>query len=435
MNKTREHFTNDSLFSLIRGALNHHHQDKPKQYEISTVDCMVSALALFSLKYPSLLQFEKDRQSEEAILRHNLRTLYSVNKAPCDTQMRDRLDGLGLTGIRSANKAIIGRLQRGKVLENWKYLDQYYLLGLDGTGFFSSPTIHCNSCCEKRHKNGDVTYSHQMVVGSIVHPDMRQVLPIGFEPIVKSDGQQKNDCERNASKRWLDNFREAHPKLPVVIIGDGLFSNGPFIDMLEHHRCHYILVCQEKDHKYLYDWFWKAEAPDVTEFKETVGKVHKRYRFMVNVPLNDSRSDKLVNVVFYEEIDAKGIKRSWVWVTDLKVTQKNVREIVKAGRARWKIENETFNTLKNQGYNFEHNYGHGTKTLSNVLAGLMLLAFLVDQCLEAVNLDFKQVLQKLETRSRLWQKIRSGVQWFLVESWDAIYASILAPPKFVLKSA
>ena len=121
MNKTREQFTNDSLFSLIRKALSQDHQDKPKQYEIPTVDCMVSALALFSLKYPSLLQFEKERQSEEAILRHNLRTLYGVNKAPCDTQMRDRLDGLGLTGIRSANKAIIGRLQRGKVLDQWKF--------------------------------------------------------------------------------------------------------------------------------------------------------------------------------------------------------------------------------------------------------------------------------------------------------------------------
>ena len=99
-----------------------------------------------------------------------------------------------------------------------------------------------------------------MVVGSIVHPDMRQVFPIGFEPIVKSDGQEKNDCERNASKRWLEEFRRPHPQLSVIVVVDGLFSNGPFIDMLEQHRCCYILVCQEKDHKYLYDWFWKAGA-------------------------------------------------------------------------------------------------------------------------------------------------------------------------------
>jgi hypothetical protein len=434
MNQTRNQFTHSSLLSLVRESLSLHHQDKPKKYDIPTADCLMSGLAMFSLKYASLLQFEKHRKSEETTLCHNMHNLYEVPRVPCDTQMRERLDGQKLTGIRASNKAIIGRLQRGKVLEEWKFLD-HYLVPLDGTGFFSSSSIHCDSCCEKNHKGGEKTYTHQMVVGSIVHPDKKQVLPLGFEPIVKSDGQEKNDCERNASKRWLINFREAHPKLPVIVIGDGLFSNGPFIDDLESHHCHYILVAQEKDHKYLYDWFWKAESPDVTEFEETIGKVHKRYRFMENVPLNDSRADKLVSVVFYEEINAKGIKRKWLWVTNLKVTRQNVKDIVKAGRARWKIENETFNTLKNQGYNFEHNYGHGNKTLSNVLAGLMLLAFLIDQCLEAVNLDFQKILEKMETRSRLWQKIRSLFDLAFIESWEALYAAILAPPQFVLKSA
>ncbi len=305
MNQTRNQFKHSSLLTLVREDLKRHHQDNPKQYDIPTVDYMASALAMFSLKYPSLLQFEKARKSEETTLDHNLRTLYGVPRAPCDTQMRERLDGHELTGIRSASKAIIGRLQRGKVLEDWKFLD-HYLVPLDGTGFFSSHTVHCSSCCEKLHKDGEVTYTHQIVVGSIVHPDKRQVLPIGFEPIVKSDGQKKNDCERNASKRWLENFRETHPKLPVIIIGDGLFSNGPFIDLLEEHRCHYILLAKEDDHKYLYDWFWKATIPDVTEFEETVGKVHKRYRFMENVPLNDSRSDLLVDVVFMEKLMPRG---------------------------------------------------------------------------------------------------------------------------------
>lgn len=98
---------------------------------------------------------------------------------------------------------------------------------------------------------------------------------------------------------------------------------------------------------------------------------------------------------------------------------------MKGARARWKIENETFNTLKNQGYHFEHNFGHGFKTLSNVLAGFMLLAFLIDQCLEAVNLDFKKLVQHTKQRCRLWNKIRSGIQWVQFGSWDALYQAIL----------
>ena len=67
------------------------------------------------------------------------------------------------------------------------------------------------------------------------------------------------------------------------------------------------------------------------------------------------------------------------WVTDLRVSTRNVYALMRGGRARWKIENETFNTLKNQGYHFEHNYGHGEQNLSGVFATIMMLAFLVDQ--------------------------------------------------------
>ena len=271
-----------------------------------------------------------------------------------------------------------------------------------------------------------------MVIGSIVHPNLRQVLPIGFEPIVKSDGQQKNDCERNASKRWLEEFRSEHPQLPTVIMADALFSNAPFIELLEEHRCHYILVCQKDDHVYLWNWFWSAEKPDVVEFEETVDTIHKRYRFMKDVPLNESHFDRRVTVVFYQETYPNGKKATWRWMTDLEVTTTNVKEIVKGGRTRWKIENETFNTLKNQGYNFEHNYGHGLKTLRNLLAGLMFLVFLIDQCLEAVNLEFQGALKKLVSRIRFWRKIRSYFECFKISTWEQLYGSILDTPIFVL---
>lgn len=429
MNRTRDQFTMSSLCRLVRGVFSQHNQDRVGRYKISTTDCLMSAFALFSLKYPSLLQFDKELSHEKA-LRHNLGSLFGIKHIPCDTQMRERLDGLSFTNPRIAMKSVLARLQRAKVLEQWQFMG-HYLVSLDGTGFFSSSQIHCPQCCEKHHRNGTTTYSHQMVVGSIVHPSLRQVLPIGFEPIVKSDGQQKNDCERNASKRWLAEFRRQHPQLPTIIVADGLSANAPFIKLLEHYRCHYILVCQKDDHKYLWDWFWKAEKPDVVAFEETVEKIHKSYRFMENVPLNES-SDRLVTVVFYQETHPKGRKISWGWITDLPVTAQNVREIVKGARTRWKIENETFNTLKNQDYHFEHNYGHGLKTLSNVLAGLMLLAFLIDQCLEAVNLEFQKALKKMGQRIRLWYKLRSGFQWLHIETWEKLYASILDPPTFNL---
>lgn len=448
MNRTRSQFTPGSLFGLTRDCFHQLTQgvlgggrseggsngSSERQKKISLVDCLLSALAVFSLKYASLLQFDKEASSTESALRHNLRALFGVDRAPCDTSMRERLDGVELGVVRGAMKAVLARLQRGKVLEQWKFLGRYFLISLDGSGFFSSANIHCNQCCEKHHRNGTITYSHQMVVGSVVCPGLRQVLPIGFEPIVKKDGEKKNDCERKASKRWLENFRKDHPQLPTVIVADGLSSNDPFIENLEKNRCSYILVCKNDDHKYLWNWFWAAEKVDVTEFEETIDHTHKRYRFMKNVPLNES-SQRLVTVVHYHETRPDGKTYACGWITDLEVTHKNVRDIVKGGRARWKIENETFNTLKNQGYEFEHNFGHGFKTLSNLLAGLMLLAFLIDQSLEAVNLDFKKALQKLKQRCYLWETIRSSVKMILFKAWDDVYASILDPPVFSLESA
>ena len=436
MHSTRQQFTNASLLKLVHGIFKQNHQDTPGTFAISTADCLMSALAMFTLKYPSLLQF--DQEIHYKALRHNLKTLYDVKMAPCDTTMRERLDGVDLTTIRSACQAILYRLQRGKVLERWRFLEKYYLVSLDGSQFFSSNKVHCNHCCETHHKNGSITYHHQMVVGSIVNPSMRQVLPIGFEPIVKEDGALKNDCERNASKRWLQEFRTQHPQLPTVIVADGLSANDPFIAMLEQHRCHYILVCKEDDHKYLWDWFWHAEAPDMVAFEEIDTNVTKHYRFMHNVPLNDS-SDRKVTVVYYQELHTKPAKSkrkkpdySCGWVTDLAVTVENVKEIVKGGRARWKIENETFNTLKNQNYNFAHNYGHGLKTLSNILAGIMLLAFLIDQTLESVNLDFQKSLKHLVSRCNLWRQISARFSLLHLESWDQLYSSILDPPILVI---
>jgi hypothetical protein len=338
MHATRNQFTHGSLLTLVRDKFQQFAQGTTTtRHKISTTDCLMSALACFSLKYPSLLQFDKEASSCESTLRHNLKTLYGVDQAPCDTQMRERLDHMTLSPLRQAMKAVIARLQRGKFLDQWKFLDQYYVISLDGTGFFSSHDIHCKQCCEKHHRNGSITYHHQMVVGAMVNPSMKQVLPIGFEPIVKGDGDQKNDCERNASKRWLFQFRQDHPHLPTVMVADGLSSNDPFITMLEEHRCHYILVCKQDDHTYLWDWFNVAKAPDITVMEETVQGVHCTYRFMKDVPLNAS-SNKRVTVVHYKEVHPNGKTYRCGWVTDLEVTQQNIKNIVKGGRSRWKIE-------------------------------------------------------------------------------------------------
>jgi hypothetical protein len=404
--------------------------------KISTTDAIMSGLAVFHLKYPSLLRFDQHRAEDPAI-ENNLKNLFGIQNVPSDTYMRERLDGLDVSWTQKAINFLFHRLQRGKALEKWKVLDKYYVVSVDGTGSFYSSQISCKSCCTTVHNRGKeneyTTYDHKMIVGSIVHPDIPQVLPILFEPNIKEDGDTKNDCERSGIKRFLKNFHKIHPFLPVIFVADGLHSNGPLIKEIVENKKHYIITAKEADHQALYEYFWTGEHPDVTEFTDISHGITGTYRFMDNVPLNDSHLDLLVTVIHLKETDEKGKTTNWCWVTNLKVSAKNIKKVVKVARSRFKIENETYNTLKNFGYGFGRNFGHGSKTLCNFLASLMILAFLIDQILESFNKEFRACLEKCVSHINLWERIRSFFFNFVIPSWEVLYAAILDPPYPILK--
>jgi hypothetical protein len=288
-------------------------------------------------------------------------------------------------------------------------LDGHSLVALDGTGAFSSPPIHCDSCLHKDHRNGSVTYYHPMLGAAIIHPDVRAVIPLMPEPIVKQDGTEKNDCERHAAKRFIAKRRQDHPHLKVIITEDALRANAPHIETLHDYGCHYLLGVKEGDHTYVFQQVQAAEeAGRVTCYERhdrTAGLMH-RFRFVNDMPLNGSSTDVRVNGIEYWEVSQDQVQHC-SWVTDLRVSKRSVYTRMRGGRARWKIEHETFNTLKNQGDNFEHNDGHGEKNLSVVFAMLMMLAFLVDQTQQLCCALFRAVWAKWGSKRLLWERRRA----------------------------
>ena len=388
--------------------------------DISLTDALMAAFALFSLKSPSLLAFDKHR------VEGNLGTIYAIDHVPCDTQMREILDPVSPESVRPLFKSVFGQLQRGKALEAMMFLEDYYLLALDGTEYFSSKTIHCASCLHKVHRNGSITYYHQMLGAALVHPDQRTVIPLMPEPIVKQDGTAKNDCERNAAKRFIAKLRQDHPHLKFVVTEDSLSSNAPHIETLHAHGLHYILGVKDGDHAYLFAQVQAAEqAGRVTSYErhDRAARVVHRFRFVNDVALNTSHRDVRVNFLEYWEVGEHKVQH-FSWVTDLRVSQRNVYHLMRGGRARWKIENETFNTLKNQGYNFEHNYGHGIKNLSVVFATVMLLAFLVDQTQQLCCALFQAVWAKLGSKRLLWERMRALFYDYRLDSMRALFEAL-----------
>ena len=266
-----------------------------------------------------------------------------------------------------------------------------------------------------------------MLGAAIIHPDQRAVIPLMPEPIGNWDGMDKNDCERNAAKRFVATLRQDHPHLKFIITEDSLSSNAPHIATLHDHDLRYILGVKEGDHTYLFQQVQAAEqAGRVTYYERherAAGLVH-RFRFLNDLPLNASHAHVRVNFLEYWEIgDAK--VQHFSWVTDLRVHTRNVYALMRGGRARWKIENETFNTLKNQGYHFEHNYGHGEQHLSVVFATLMMLAFLVDQTQQLCCALFRAVWAKLGSKRLLWERMRALFYSYALTSmrelWEALW--------------
>src|SRR2546429_7237460 len=230
--KGRKHLSADALFRLVRTGFANIPEHRSADTEISLTDALMAAFAMFSLKSPSVLAFDKQRAEG------NLGTIYGIERVPCDTWMREILDPMSPESLRPLFKSVFRQLQRGKALEPMAFLDGHYLLALDGTGYFSSQTIHCASCLQQVHRNGSVTYYHQLLGAAIIHPDVRAVIPLMPEPIVKQDGTDKNDCERNAAKRFVAKLHQDHPHLKFIITEDSLSSNAPHIETLQAHGLH-----------------------------------------------------------------------------------------------------------------------------------------------------------------------------------------------------
>ena len=427
--RVRKHLNADGLNGAVRKTFEQVPQPGNGDYTIPLTDCLMSGYAMFVLKDPSLLAFDRRRIAEQ----HNLESIFGIKQAPCDTQMRTRLDPVEPDSLRPGYKEVFRRAQRGKLLEEMVFIEGCHLVSGDGTTYFVSEKLSSPACLRRVcPKTGKVTYSLQTYAAVIVHPDRKEVIPLPPEPIFNSDGDNKNDCERNACRRWLEKFRKDHPHLKVIITEDGLSPNAPHIRDLIEHRCQFILGLKEGDHAYLSACLdaavEKGEAVEHHMQDPENPKVHHFFRFVNGVPINASNKDLLVNVLEYWEESPNGTQH-FSWATNFTITRENAYSLMRGGRARWKVENETFNTLKNQGYHYEHNYGLGEKNLSLVFVMLMMLAFLTDQVQQLCCPLFHAAWKASGPKRELWENMRSIFRFVPVESMQMLYRVIIAGPQ------
>ena len=403
-------------------------------------DVMMSAFACMYFQDKSFLQFQK--RITEVMLPGNLANMFGIHIAPGSIQIRETLDRVDSDGISPIFKEIFSRLQRGKHLEPYQVLPGLYYAAMDGTEYFSSKKVSCDGCLKCEHKNGDVTCSHKVLQAAIMHPEMRQVIPLMPEPIHNSDGNDKQDCEMNAAKRLIPKLRQEHPKLGMILGGDALFSKQPIIEDVLRAGMHYLFVAKPSDHVYMNEYIDTARkcsgVKSITR-EDKKGKLC-RYEWINDVPLSKRKDTIRVNylqltIVTLDEDDNEKINFKSSWVTDLEVDAGNVEILAATGRCRWKVENECFNTLKNQGYHLEHNYGHGAEHLAFNIYLLTLAAFLFHQVFELTDRLYQACRQKLGSKVHLWETLRSYIKILVFDTWEGLLRFTLDPTKYGVSMA
>jgi hypothetical protein len=389
----------------------------------SMVDAGLSAFSVFFMQCPSFLEYQRRMQQEHG--RNNVQSMFGAHEIPSDNQIRNLLDTVEPQALEPLYETLLEGLMNEGVIERYRTLQGNVLLALDGVTYFSSPTLHCAQCSQRSHA-GRTLYSHSAVTPVLVQPGQDKVVALAPAFVTTQDGSAKQDCELNAARRWLKHHGARWAAFGTVVLGDDLYCHEPFCQALRTQGLDFVLVCKPDSHPTTFEWLQmlerRGDVGSLTIRRSNARKVcFDHYRWAHALPLRDA--DDALTVDWCELIttnEAGKVLYRNSFASSLPVSSENVRNIVAAGRARWKIENENNNTLKTKGYHFEHNFGHGKQHLSATLASLIVLAYLLHTVLDWLDERFMHLRKLIACRQRVFDDMRALATYCHFPSWSAM---------------
>ncbi|MEA2772197.1 MAG: hypothetical protein QOD93_5159 [Acetobacteraceae bacterium] len=395
-----------------------------KNTTYSMSDFVLAAFAPFFMQSPSFLAHQRFLETGQG--RNNCQTLFGVDRIPCDNQVRAMLDPVEPTHFYPMFADIMAELQQSGGLDAMRWLDGHMLIALDGTEYHGSQDVHCPNCSHRKRGKEKVEYFHTMLAATVVAPGHNRAVPLEPEFIVPQDGHEKQDCESRAARRWLAAHGAQYRRFDPVYLGDDLFSRQPICEAVLAEGGHFLFVCKPDSHPAIEE-FRAGIALDALNVRTRRGKkwMTYRYQWLCDVPLRGDAEAITVNWFSIEISDDQGmLNYRNSFITDMAVGRDNAADMAAAGRARWKVENAAFNTLKTKGYNLEHNFGHGQQHLSSVLATLNLLAFACHTVCDLADPPWRAARRQLVTRQGFFQTIVALTKYWVFPSWDNLLATM-----------
>lgn len=411
--------------------------DKRKGFDVtySMADIGLSAFSLFFMQSESFLSYQ--RSLEEGHKTSNCQTLFGMRQIPTDNHIRSMLDAVDPVHLQPCfDRAVRLLREQGGLTAFQRRLGSATasrtLIALDGTEYFCSQKLGCAQCLTRRRSNGKTECYHTMLAATIVAPGHAMVVPLMPEFIAPRDGHDKQDCERAAAKRWLATHGARVAELRPVYLGDDLFACQSICEAVIESGGDFLFVCKPDSHKALCDFIDGAEPHRHEVTRKTAGKRRTwRYRWFDAVPLRDGKDAQEVNWIAVEVADPKGkVIYSNAFVTNLAVSPATVEALVVCARARWKIENESFNVLKNNGYHIEHNFGHGKQYLAMMFAAMNLLAFAFHTLCDCLEELWQAARAAKGSRRRFFEHVRTLAAYLVFPSWRIFMQTLITakPP-------
>lgn len=405
---------------------------KSNRLSYTMSEVALSAFAVFFMQAPSFLSYQRDMEQKKRA--NNARSLFNIEKIPCDQQIRNVLDHVKPEELSADFYWLLKELEQGGHLEEYRWFAKTKAIALDGLTYHSSTEIHCDCCSTRKDNQGTLHYYHHALMPVIVKPDCPQVLALPPEFIVPQDGHEKQDCERAASKRWLKRHEANFAPFTITYLGDDLYSNQPLCQQIvEDAQQFFLFVCKPDSHQTLYEEIALLEKVDggisTQQIRHWNGRGHElwTYRWTCQLPLRSGEDALHVNWCELRITDDASGDMLFhnAWITNHRLTDANVIDACQLGRTRWKIENEAINVLKNQGYHLEHNFGHGDYHLSSTLFTLNLLAFLAHTALYLANVHYRLIRDELVKRITFFDDLRALTRYMLFLSWEHLLSFMI----------
>ena len=394
-------------------------------------DIGLSAFSVFFLQSPSFLAYQ--RQLAEGHGRSNCQTLFGIEQIPTDSHIRALLDPVPPEHFFGLFGDIVAHLESTRGLAAFQRLGEHVLIALDGTQYHCSAKVHCPYCSTRTRPGQPAEYFPTLLCATLVAPGHSKVVPLEPEFVVPQDGHDKQDCESRAARRWLAQHGPAYARLKPIYLGDDLYARQPLCEAVQATGGHFLFVCKPASHPTIQEYLTGVAMPEhVARVKRGRERLTHRYRWLCDVPLRGDEPALAVNWLSVEIINGAGkVIYQNSFITDLPVNATTVAELAACGRARWKIENESFNVLKTKGYHLAHNFGHGKEHLSAVLATLNLIAFAIHTLCDLAAGSWRQAVATIGARMRFFQRMRALTAYLIFPSWAHLLETLAfarAPP-------